>query len=234
MSAELDVMAPGGDFAAGEGVLLPSANSNQSFPPSEYLYAFIQGTSFACPHVAGALAIMAMVEPSLDLETARTLLQRSGSNLDDPLAAGLFNVGILNVASLIELHLGGRIATSIERPLFRVAQGGTAGEAGAGQHVAAVSAAGAPEAAAHAVNGASQARKDQTSLIVQLMDSGTAGPLAGSVSLEQLHEVRAVRGSTNYRLVRLQAGTDLETARDLLLAQPGIRAVYYNYRYRPL
>jgi hypothetical protein len=46
--------------------------------------------------------------------------------------------------------------------------------------------------------------------------------------------VKSVRGSTDFRLVRLEPGSDLEAAREALLAEPSVQAVFYNYRYQPL
>jgi subtilisin family serine protease len=223
MGAELDVVAPGGDLSLGgeTGVLLPSAESTATYPPNpaEYNYAFIQGTSFACPYVSGALAVLVAIDPTLDLATARDLLRRSGSNLDDPLIPGLFEIGILNMASLMELHFGGRIATSIERPLFSwvrtmVADSQVYPETTSGQ--------GAPPP---------EAEKDQGSLIVRFANP-EEGPAEALARVAGVRSIRGAMGST--RLIELEPAVNLESIRETLLADPAVQAVYYNYRYQPL
>ena len=227
MSAEVDVVAPGGAMYLDDGVLLPSADPNIN-PPTlgTYGYYFMQGTSFACPHVAGALAILASIDPDLDLQTARDLLRRSGSNLDEPLIPGLFEIGILNMASLLELHLGGRIASTVERPIFNwvaelgldaapVPDPGPADSHATGRR--------APPAAAD---------RDETTLIVQFMPDAVA---AGSGRATRVAGVQSLQGRTGRaRLIALEPGADLEATREALLADPAVEAVYYNYRYYPL
>ena len=223
MGAELDVVAPGGDLSLGPqtGVLLPSADPGATYPPApaEYNYAFIQGTSFACPYVSGALAVLATLDTTLDLESARDLLKRSGSNLDDPLIPGLFEIGILNVASLMELHFGGRIATSIERPIFNWVEG---------------MASGAPMSAVRTqpkISVRPEPDADQGSLIVRFVDSATAPEMV----LSRVAGIRDLRGpGTTSRLVLLEQDSDLESIRRALLADPAVEAVHYNYRYQPL
>jgi hypothetical protein len=80
-------------------------------------------------------------------------------------------VGILNVASLIEIHLGGRIATTIERPVFR--WGGPDGVATTPAYadLAYASQAGAGGSSATPLS----SDKDPGSLIVRLAPAGEAG-----------------------------------------------------------
>jgi subtilisin family serine protease len=67
------------------GMFIAAPTSTQSRPsPNQRVegeeYHISQGTSQAAPHVAGALALLLQQEPSLDLPTARSLLQRSAQS----------------------------------------------------------------------------------------------------------------------------------------------------------
>lgn len=74
------VMAPGGDVTRDrnadgyeDGIL------SLVFTPdgSQSRYAFYQGTSMAAPHVAGLVALMKSLRPSLDFEEAKRILQQT-------------------------------------------------------------------------------------------------------------------------------------------------------------
>jgi serine protease len=65
----VDLLAPGGDFAAGDGVV-----STMRTPGSGYTYAYWAGTSQATPHVAGVAALMRALDPGLGVERARMIL----------------------------------------------------------------------------------------------------------------------------------------------------------------
>lgn len=100
--AEVDVMAPGGEMAQDangdgqpDGVLSTFADSNGS--PA---YNYQQGTSMAAPHVAGVVALLKSVDPSIDFAQAEQILKETavgayrcnegcGSGLVNALAAVL-------------------------------------------------------------------------------------------------------------------------------------------------
>jgi subtilisin family serine protease len=219
MGAEIDVVAPGGDAISDDWILLPSADPFQSYPPSTWVYSFLQGTSFACPHVAGALAVLCTIDPTIDLETARDLLKRSSSNLDEPAIPGLSDVGILNAASLVETHYGGRVASTVERPLFSAVPPPRPPDVGPAI---------VPQPPAQPI--INEHTVDMGSLIVEYADSVSPAEML----LSGVPGVATVRGrGQSARVVELADGADLESTRQALLADPAVRAVHYNFRYYP-
>lgn len=69
----VDVTAPGGDMARGDGIL-STLNSGQT-RPGRPNYAFYQGTSMATPLVAGTVAPMRSVDPSLTPDRIERILK---------------------------------------------------------------------------------------------------------------------------------------------------------------
>jgi serine protease len=75
----IDIAAPGGDLAKdinndsiGDGVLSTSGDDSSQNDEIENVYSYYQGTSMACPHVAGVVALMKSLDPTmspLDLDT---------------------------------------------------------------------------------------------------------------------------------------------------------------------
>ncbi len=75
----IDVMAPGGDLdddsdGDGEPDGVYSTVQNASGEPD---YAYFEGTSMASPHVAGVVALLKSIRPTLSGSEARDLLQRT-------------------------------------------------------------------------------------------------------------------------------------------------------------
>ena len=69
--------APGGDSEVDNGIISLSQPSDPSSPP----YAFQMGTSQATPHVAGTIALLKYIDPSLTTEKATTLLQNTSRSM---------------------------------------------------------------------------------------------------------------------------------------------------------
>ena len=73
----VEVSAPGGDPDVDSGILSLSQQSAPDSPP----YAFMAGTSQAAPHVAGTVALLKSVDPSLTTAKATTVLQDASQPL---------------------------------------------------------------------------------------------------------------------------------------------------------
>lgn len=87
----IDVMAPGGNVSvnlngiqSGGGVLSPL----KSDPSNQFNYVFYHGTSMAAPHVAGLIALMKSVRPSLTRAEALDILRRTARPLNQTQCQG--------------------------------------------------------------------------------------------------------------------------------------------------
>jgi serine protease len=77
--SRVDVMGPGGDqsFDAQEGVLsLGFDDANDQFG-----FVFLQGTSMACPHIAGVVSLMKGLRPDLTAQQAVSVLRNTARPL---------------------------------------------------------------------------------------------------------------------------------------------------------
>lgn len=89
-----DVAAPGVSIKTSD------LTANGVFPDT---YAYVSGTSFAAPHVAGAMALLLSAFPQLDVTTVETTL--SSSAVDLGIAGGDYNYGngLINISSAYQL-----------------------------------------------------------------------------------------------------------------------------------
>jgi subtilisin family serine protease len=113
----IDVAAPGGDMAQdvdGDGYsdgVLSTRGDDTSDENTEYVYNFLQGTSMACPHMAGVAALMKSVKPDLtpsDLD----LLLASGiitEDIGDPGQDFEFGNGLIDAYKAVSEAQGGII-----------------------------------------------------------------------------------------------------------------------------
>ncbi|HEX4870813.1 MAG TPA: S8 family serine peptidase [Nevskiaceae bacterium] len=91
----VDLAAPGGDFAeGGQSGVLSTANSGQRQPGSDN-FASYQGTSMATPHVAGVVALMQSLRPSLSPVEAQCVLEETARAfpraIDEPIGVGIID-----------------------------------------------------------------------------------------------------------------------------------------------
>jgi subtilisin family serine protease len=84
----IDVCAPAGDGNAGTSTV--STSISKTYPPTN-AYDYFGRTSAACPQVAGVAALMLAVNPSLEAEEVRDILQSTAFQIDntntDPLGS---------------------------------------------------------------------------------------------------------------------------------------------------
>lgn len=104
----VDVAAPGGDMSRdrngdgyGDGVL--STMGNDSTPPIQYVFGFLNGTSMAAPHMAGIVALMKAVASGMTPDQFDTLLA-GGTTTEDRGAAGrddLYGHGLIDARQAV-------------------------------------------------------------------------------------------------------------------------------------
>ena len=96
----VEVSAPGGDMKSGEDVL--STVDSGTTTPQGADYGYMQGTSRATPHVAGTIALMAQVKPSLTTAEATRILQDTSYLLAScDTGAGTCGTGIIDAAAAV-------------------------------------------------------------------------------------------------------------------------------------
>ncbi|HUT41135.1 MAG TPA: S8 family serine peptidase [Gammaproteobacteria bacterium] len=112
--AQIDIAAPGGDTATDingdgypDGVL--STSGDDSTGSIQYLYRFLQGTSMAAPHVAGALALMKAAMPTLTPADVDNLLLNGQmtTDLGSPGRDNIYGHGLIDAHKAVVAALGG-------------------------------------------------------------------------------------------------------------------------------
>lgn len=102
----VEVSAPGGDMKSGEGIL--STVDSGTTTPAGADYGDMQGTSQATPHVAGTVALMAQLNPSLTAAEATKILQDTSYPLAScDTGAGTCGAGIIDAAKAVAAVKGG-------------------------------------------------------------------------------------------------------------------------------
>ena len=101
--ARIDVRAPGGLIAEdGDGNGYPDGVlSTVQNPAGEADYAYFEGTSMASPHVAGVVALMKSVRPTLSGAEARDILKSTARPITDPLCSVGCGSGLIDAAAAL-------------------------------------------------------------------------------------------------------------------------------------
>ncbi|WP_444931032.1 S8 family peptidase [Microbulbifer sp. SSSA002] len=102
----VDVAAPGGEqsFANDSDGVLSTYNNGATDPTSDSYY-YIQGTSMAAPHVAGAAALLYSVDPSLTPDEVESVLTSTARNF--PASCNSCGAGIVDAAAAVAAVNGG-------------------------------------------------------------------------------------------------------------------------------
>ncbi len=105
---QIDLVAPGGDVDVdqnGDGYADGVLQQTISSSGSGYSYRFFEGTSMACPHVAGVAALMLSLKPDASPAEIEEAMTQTARNLGP---AERFGAGLLQAADALTL-IGGPI-----------------------------------------------------------------------------------------------------------------------------
>ena len=86
-------------------VVAPGVNVRSSVPGGGYSSNY-SGTSMACPHVAGAVALLRQVNPNASVDTIKWALMESAQDLGNAGEDNTYGYGIINVLHAIDLIPG--------------------------------------------------------------------------------------------------------------------------------
>jgi serine protease len=96
----LDVVAPGGVSSDGDGNGYPdsvlSTLMDDSMQPVTPVYVFYQGTSMACPHVAGLVGLLLSVDPLLTPTQVEALMTSTATDLGSTGKDNFYGYGLVN------------------------------------------------------------------------------------------------------------------------------------------
>ena len=96
-------------------VSAPGYDIHSAFSKSDNSYKKMPGTSMACPHVAGTVALMKSIYPELTFEQARDILRKTGNTLDTDEKIG----PLINAAAALaetERIKGGKEEPPVDEP----------------------------------------------------------------------------------------------------------------------
>ncbi|MBI5432507.1 MAG: S8 family serine peptidase [Planctomycetes bacterium] len=109
-NSTVDIAAPGGDTGVdlnGDGYSDGVLSTLVDDTGTNYIYAFYQGTSMACPHAAGLAALMRAVDPTLTPTEIETILTTTATDLGAPGRDNTFGWGLVNAFAAVNAAQGG-------------------------------------------------------------------------------------------------------------------------------
>lgn len=117
----IDVAAPGGDFSTdangdGYGDAILSTCGDDTGDSIQNVYAFLQGTSMAAPHISGVIALMRSVNPNLSPEDMDGYLQAGlmTTDLGEPGWDNLFGYGLIDAEKAVYAASQDQIPTRLK------------------------------------------------------------------------------------------------------------------------
>ena len=99
------VTAPGVDIVSVRASLGSTEPATDIDPAHAPFYARLSGTSMACPHVSGIVALLLEADPSLDVYQVKTILQRTATNMPGR-EAWESGAGYVNAYAAVAFALG--------------------------------------------------------------------------------------------------------------------------------
>ena len=203
----LDLVAPGGEGGDALEVLATAADGSWSTRRQ-------QGTSFAAPHLSGALALLAGHAPEITLQDARMLLADSAVDLGAGGWDDRYGAGLLDVFALMGAYPP-RAEVTVPPLQCR------------------------PPAPSPAPRGAAvtvpPADADPATLVVRWSDSPRShakGSEAAAALSARLGLLQVSPGDGEFSLVRLREDQDLSELKARLEADPAVASVQFNRRFR--
>lgn len=113
---EIDLVAPGGDLATGDGILSTALGGG---------YAEEEGTSFAAPYVAGTIALLRTLEPSLSVDDVEFFLESTATDRGATGRDDAYGWGIVDAAAAVQsVSLGNDPEEPAPDPSFPVSDRG--------------------------------------------------------------------------------------------------------------
>ena len=109
----VDVTAPGGDSSTGRGIVSTSATCTTC-------YAEEEGTSFASPYVAGAMALLLSIDPSLTPDELEGIIESTASDRGASGRDPVYGWGLVDVGAAAALAAGGSAPSPAPDPSFPV------------------------------------------------------------------------------------------------------------------
>lgn len=101
--AAISVTAPGGDQSRRLSGILSTYVDSGTLSPT---YAELNGTSMACPHVAGVAALVLSVAPNLTPAQVKALLESTAIDVGTPGRDNLFGHGLVDAAAVVAAAAG--------------------------------------------------------------------------------------------------------------------------------